>query len=107
MKIVFLTLGLAVFVLIPVIVLRKLRWLRILVAFALLANQVLLLGYMSSLGRPVIAGVIRSDGPVREVAEALAALSDAQWPAVLALLISGVGLFLLAVFHRNSMSPAK
>jgi hypothetical protein len=105
--ILILTLGFVVCVLIPLVVWRRLKWLRMVLALGLLAMQVLLLVHMSTLGRHVMAGVIQAGGPVREVSNALMALRDAQWPAALALMISGAGLFLLAALHRNSSGSAK
>jgi hypothetical protein len=71
------------------------------VAALLVVAQVFFLLKIDLLGRPVMAEVIQSGGPVRAVSEALQRYKELARPHALALIIASVGLFVLAAFGRR------
>ena len=94
---------LAVFVcvVVPLVAWKSKRWAVVLLAALLFALQLdIVMISMDSAGRVVVDRATHSGGAVREISEALSNLKEAQWPARIALVISGVGLFLLAVIRR-------
>ena len=84
-------------------ILNRGGWARTLVATALFVFQVeLLLVALDAAGRAVVDGVIQRGGAVKYVSEALAALKTLQWPLRIELLISTLGLYVLALACRRS-----
>jgi hypothetical protein len=68
----------------------------------LVLSQVLFLLKIDSLGRPVMAEVIASGGPVRAVSEALRRHKELAIPHAFALIVVGAGLFVLVAFGQRN-----
>jgi len=74
---------------------------RMFLAVLLVLAQVYFLLNIDVLGRPVMAEVIQSGGPVQAVSEALQRYKELARPHAFALIIAGVGLVVLTVGQRR------
>jgi hypothetical protein len=88
-------------IVLPLLAWKGQRWMVIVFAAALLAVQLdAMMVLLDVAARGIADQAIHSGTAVKDVTQALTDLKDAQWSARIAVVLSGVGLFLLAAIRR-------
>jgi hypothetical protein len=88
---------------VPFVAWKNKRGLAVSLAVCLFVLQLVLIMFgFDSVKRTVMKEVIQSGGAVNEVSQALIDLKEAEWSMRFVVVLSGVGLLLLAVVRRRT-----